>query len=116
MPNDDTVLQHYVEQIVAVGKPLGIVFFGSQARGGATEDSDWDLLIVDPDADAQGHRAIQYRRALRPRLVPVDLVVATPDELSEQYLRRVPVVVDILQEGRWLYGSPRRARLDHLSA
>ena len=39
-----------VERIVEVAHPDAIWLFGSRARGTATPDSDWDLLIVLADA------------------------------------------------------------------
>jgi predicted nucleotidyltransferase len=39
-----------VERIVELTHPDAIWLFGSRARGTANADSDWDLLIVLPDA------------------------------------------------------------------
>lgn len=38
-----------LERIKAVYNPLEVLLFGSRARGGATEDSDWDVVVVLPD-------------------------------------------------------------------
>ena len=96
------------------GHPLGIILFGSQARGTATEDSDVDLLVIDEIPDVHHRRAIMYRQALRPRLTPVDLLVLTPQEIREEYYRNVPFMIDVLEEGRWVYGNPRRTGLSDL--
>lgn len=112
---DEPLIQNYVQRLVQCGAPLGIILFGSQARDTATEDSDVDFLVIDETTDLHHHRAIMYRQALRPRMVPVDLLVLTPQEIRDEYYRHVPFVVDALKEGRWVYGDPRRARLSDLS-
>lgn len=38
-----------LEQLITRWCPLQVWLFGSRARGEATEDSDWDLLVVVPD-------------------------------------------------------------------
>ena len=43
--------QPFIEQLKALGKTVlpkdaSLWLYGSQARGEATEDSDWDLLIL----------------------------------------------------------------------
>lgn len=43
-------LREVVRRIVASWEPAQIWLFGSRARGAATADSDWDLLVVVPDA------------------------------------------------------------------
>ena len=43
----EQILQRYVRQILDVGQPQAIVLFGSGARGEATGDSDFDLLVVE---------------------------------------------------------------------
>ena len=40
------IVEQYVAQLLRVGPPLGIVLFGSQARGTANPDSDIDMLII----------------------------------------------------------------------
>ncbi len=37
----------------AVGQPVNVILFGSQARGDATRDSDIDLLVILPQLDDQ---------------------------------------------------------------
>jgi uncharacterized protein len=41
---------HLVEKILSVSNPIKIILFGSQARGDAKPDSDYDLLVIVSDA------------------------------------------------------------------
>ena len=110
-----SVLHAYVKKMIDVGPPLAIVLFGSQARGEATEDSDFDFCVIERDAamqaDPKGRRMV-YWRALRPRTVPVDVVVYAQSEFIGNYGEGWSVVRDIVGEGVWLYGSPRSAGLN----
>jgi uncharacterized protein len=56
--DDDRALRRDIRAIVEreVGTDLiGVLLFGSRARGDAREDSDWDVaVLVDQKADARG--------------------------------------------------------------
>lgn len=111
----EPIIRDYVDKLVECGHPIGVILFGSHARGTATEDSDVDLLVIDETPDERHRRSIMYRQALRPRVVPIDLIVFTPEEIKAQYYQRVPFVHDVLREGRWVYGDSGRAGLSGIS-
>lgn len=100
-----TVLDDYVQKILAAGRPEAIVLFGSEADNTANEDSDFDLLVIEHTAEDRRQRAIKYQMALRPRVVAADILVRTPEELRQAVSERHPVIREILQRGRWLYGE-----------
>ncbi len=81
---------------------IAIVLFGSRARGEATEDSDWDLLVI-----ANGlPEGFMERNFLLKQLLPpewrgsVCLLVRTPSELEN---RIASLHLDIALDGKILY-------------
>jgi predicted nucleotidyltransferase len=115
MPTDrEATVHRYVEQLLQNGAPLAIVLFGSSARGDAQPDSDLDLLVIEDSEEPAHRRGIRYRIAMRPHTIPVDVLVMTPHEVREAYRRGLPLMLSILREGRWLYGTPGSAGLDEL--
>ncbi len=115
MNTPEPIIRDYVNKLVRCGHPAGIILFGSHARGTATSDSDIDLLVIDILPDKRRQRSVMYRRALRPRIVPIDLIVLTPNEIQSQYQQQVPFILDVMREGRWVYGDSRRAGLSSIS-
>lgn len=71
-------LAEVVRRLVEALQPERIYLFGSQARGDATEDSDFDLLvIVERRQDQPVRMEQQAYRALRGLPGAVDVVVMT---------------------------------------
>ena len=52
-----------------------IVLFGSYASGDAREDSDLDLLVIEPQVDDRAQEMVRLRRLLRPLRIPADVLV-----------------------------------------
>jgi predicted nucleotidyltransferase len=98
-------LPDVVERIVERFDPLRIVLFGSVARGEIGYDSDIDLLVVFPEVKREDKRrlAINIRRALLGVPVPVDVIVADPDEISRRGKLIGTVLHAALQEGEILH-------------
>lgn len=108
-----TVLNRYVQQILSVKKPLGIILFGSEARGDINEDSDLDLVIVDDTVPCK-RRSVPFLMAIRPRKIPVDVLVLTPEEIRNGYQEEYLLFTDIVNEGQWIFGDPQSAGLGNL--
>lgn len=100
-----TILNDYVQKMVAAGHPDAIVLFGSEASHAANDDSDFDFLVIERNADIRRQRGIKYQMALRPRVIAADILVRTPDELQQAVSEGHPVIQEILQKGRWVYGE-----------
>jgi predicted nucleotidyltransferase len=69
-----------IDNIIERTAPRSVILFGSYARGDATPDSDVDLLVVFDHVTS--HRTAAVYRTLTGRKLPVDVVVATPDQLE----------------------------------
>ncbi len=105
-----TILKDYVQKLVAAGHPEAIVLFGSEAGHAANNDSDFDFLVIERNADIRRQRGIKYQMALRPRVIAADILVPTSEELTKAVSEGHPVIQEILQKGRWVYGESRTFR------
>lgn len=54
-----------------------VILFGSYARGDAREQSDVDLLVVEPELGSRVKETGRLLRLLRPLRVSTDLIVTT---------------------------------------
>jgi predicted nucleotidyltransferase len=99
----DELLDEISRRIQETTMPEQIILFGSYARGEAGPDSDLDLLVVVQGVSHPRQESTRIRRALRGLLVPIDVIVATPEHL-ETY-RNSPGLIygPALAEGRILY-------------
>ena len=97
----DLILQRVVEAV----HPLRVVLFGSAARGEMTPDSDVDLLVVMPEGTHR-RKTMEYLHTQFSGLpFPVEIVVATPEDL-ERYGQSVGLIYrSALEEGRELYAA-----------
>ncbi len=55
-------------------KPARVILFGSYARGDASDDSDLDFLIIEPELQDKFREMVRLRQILRPLKVPVDVL------------------------------------------
>lgn len=101
-----SLLEEIVHRILAVSHPEQIILFGSRARGEAGPDSDLDLLVVARGIGAPRRESTRLRRALRGLLVPVDVIVATPEQIERHRDTIGLVYRQALREGRVLYDRP----------
>ena len=60
-----------------------LILYGSRARGAATPDSDFDLLVVEADPVAPREERRQLRQLLEDLPVPVDVWVMGEQEFEE---------------------------------
>jgi predicted nucleotidyltransferase len=96
-------LPEITRRIVATSDPDKIILFGSYARGKPDADSDLDLLVIVPKARHLRQESIRVRRALRGLLVPVDVIVATTEQISRLGNVNGLIYQSALHEGMVLY-------------
>lgn len=78
-------LPDVVQAIVDEFDPIGIILFGSLARGDEHDDSDIDLVVVMPQVDDKHAAAVAVRRATAS--LPDPLGVIAVDEAEVQRRR-----------------------------
>jgi predicted nucleotidyltransferase len=99
----EPLLQTIVQRLLAAGQPQKIILFGSQARGRAGLDSDYDLLVIENSSQPRYRRAVSYRRALKDLGTSKDIVVWTPREIAEWQNVSNAFITTALREGAVLY-------------
>ena len=80
---DTSLLGQVRQRLVTLPGLIRLVAFGSRARGDARADSDLDLMVVLANKGSLGDRAWEVRRRLLDILVPVDLIIYTPEEFEK---------------------------------
>jgi len=80
---DETLLSEVVRRVLTVARPQRIILFGSAATGQMNEDSDLDLLVVEPEPANTRDRSVKIRRALGDVQYPVDVVVMSSERFEE---------------------------------
>jgi len=109
-----------VEQIVQYWQPAQVILFGSQVNQKATSESDLDLLVVLDDFHPLAQLTPRARFGKLLELFPyrsfgLDAIVLTNSEI--QKLQKTnegewDLVLEILAEGKVLYGHPQKAQAE----
>ena len=102
----DPTLQEIVRRLIATYRPERIYLFGSQARGEAAANSDYDLLVVVPDttpeADRQSGRAYAALWGLG---VSADVLVWTRTAFDARLHLRASLPATVVREGTLLHAA-----------
>ncbi|MCL5961764.1 MAG: nucleotidyltransferase domain-containing protein [Chloroflexi bacterium] len=103
---EDQKLAEIVRRLVDALRPDRIYLFGSQARGQATDESDYDILVVVREVAREPY--LLERQAYRSLLglgTPVDVVVMSRDyfERRRGVVASLPATVE--REGKLLYAA-----------
>jgi CRISPR-associated protein (TIGR02710 family) len=85
--------------LAEAARPARIILFGSYARGDAREESDLDLLVIEPRVDDRAREMVRLRRLLRPLRVPADVLVYSADEVARWGNQPGSVLYWALREG-----------------
>jgi uncharacterized protein len=83
-------------------KPEKIILFGSHAYGQPTPESDLDLLVVMQFEGDPLEQAVAMLNRLNV-LIPVDLLVRTPEQIRHRLEMGDSFMRDILERGKVMY-------------
>ena len=99
----DNLLQEITRRIVENFSPEKVILFGSRASGTSRADSDIDLLVIMNSRLPSIQRAVEVKRACRPRFVSMDVLVKTPEEMVTRLQYGNLFLRQILEQGKVLY-------------
>jgi predicted nucleotidyltransferase len=104
LPGDQAqVIDEVTRRIIALAHPKRILLFGSSARGAANPDSDLDFLVIVPGPVHRRRLEQQIYRNLHGVGVPVDVIVATEEDIA-RYGDQVGMIYrPALREGVTVY-------------
>lgn len=96
-------LPEITKRLVDGFQPVGIVLFGSQARGEATRHSDIDLLVVLPTVTVRREAAGAMYASLAGIPAPTDIHVVSTDDVERYHDSLGTIVRPALSEGVLLW-------------
>jgi predicted nucleotidyltransferase len=105
MDRNQKNIDQLVKSVVEAVRPLKIILFGSAARDNTTADSDVDLLVVMPEGIHRRETARYLYKHLGETGIPVDILVATPDDLKRHKNNIGLIYRTVLQEEKEVYAA-----------
>jgi predicted nucleotidyltransferase len=102
-PVTEEVLAEIVRRIVTTLHPEKVILFGSYVYGTPSDDSDVDLLVILHSHARPVDRYLAVSRLLRPRPFPLDILVKTPEEITQALQKGDAFIREIMSQGRLLY-------------
>ena len=106
MSDKDPILAEVVRRLVEALHPERIYLFGSQARGDAGVDSDYDLMVVVPHLAEPAYRLAQRAHSVLWGLgTAVDILVWSREAFDSRLHLKASLPATILREGRLLHAA-----------
>ena len=102
-PPNDNLIDDIVRRILETAQLEKIILFGSRARGDARPNSDFDLLVIKESSEPGYRRDAPLYVALAGLNVPVDVMVYTPEEVTDWSAVPQAFITTAVREGKVLY-------------
>ena len=102
-PRDSETIHRLTELLIEAAKPQRIILFGSQARGEAGEESDFDVMVVEEGVSDRAMEMVRLNRLLRFLDVAVDLLVVSAEKFNYWCDTPGNVYFEAATEGEVLY-------------
>jgi predicted nucleotidyltransferase len=99
------ILADIVKRVVRAARPERIVMFGSAARGTMGPNSDIDLLVIKEGKFNYWRLLRRIHKHLSGKQAPVDVVIATPEDVERYRHSFCLVICPALEEGKVIYDS-----------
>ena len=100
----DAVLTEIVRRLVQAYQPESIYLFGSRARGDASQDSDYDLLVIVPDdAPMERQRSRLAYQVLWGTKSAADVLVMPHSRFESRLRVKASLSATVVGEGRLLH-------------
>ena len=102
-PATRQIISNVTGVLVQAAHPKRIILFGSQARGEAASDSDFDIMVVEEKPANRFAEIVRLNRLLRSFDIAIDLLVVSDENF--QYWRDTPgnVYYEAATQGQILY-------------
>ena len=102
---EDLTLLKIRDTIIKAVAPRKIILFGSKARGKATEDSDYDILVIKDNIDNERQitRKINYELLKENIAAEVDLIATSTEKWNKNKDNIAYIYKNINSEGIVLY-------------
>lgn len=104
----ERVLGEFRDRVIAeLGNKIeAIIVYGSVARGDSNANSDIDVLIISSDKQAIYDRVDRICSAVDMEYETLTaLTYFTPEEFQSRWKRDEPFLIEVVNEGRAIYGK-----------
>jgi predicted nucleotidyltransferase len=104
---DENTIRKAVELLQQAAPGSTVIVFGSCARGDVNEDSDLDVLVVEPTVTDQWDEMVRLRDALNPLKIPADVLVISQKTFDYWVDTPNTLVYEAAREGRTFHAIQR---------
>ena len=102
---DESTIKQAVDLLQQAAPGSTIIVFGSCARGQSTEDSDLDVMVVEPTVTSPHDEIVRLSDVLRPLGIPIDILVASKGTFEYWADTVNTIYYEIAREGRVFHAA-----------